>query len=726
MVCLKEFQNIPRPSGKPLKKYDGPVCYHLMRKDAQRNWVPANQKANGALYFSYPSSFQYQPQKGEKAGPIRYGDLFIDLDSKSNPGLTLIEAQQIISHFQTVFNVDPSQWRIWLSGGKGVHLCLSASTIGSDGGHIYLMRGYKLLMAEVAAALGLRTVDTSIYKQGYGQPFRRENVKRENGRYKVPITYDMLFEEYEDLEQYTHEPQQVENKVVPELEFTIAGKMAELLKVASFVKEVKTTPLSVEQREILKSKVPACISYLITDDSEPDSLCRDFNRISMVLISYCQSVGMDISATLETCNHFIQNYSGSSSCDTPEKRLENLTRRFHSMNGEGYGFDCSFVLGLKCTGSAFDCSKCAMSCFKEAEGLCDLLITGDSVEMQPVQWTWENRIPRGKVTTFTGEGGVSKTLFFLTFAAIVSKGGFLPMNEGTAPQGSTIYISGEDDVKDTLLPRYILAGGDPKKIHFVDLAKVTVDLTNGRAILAQLIDHVGDVVLLVIDPATAFLGDTASHVGAEVQSMLAQLGRLAETNNVTILSLVHFNKDSKANAVHRVAGSAAFVTAARAACACVAKGEDKFFNNIKNNLGKPTKTIQYRVEGVAFDHPGFEGQTVPIIRFADQYSDESIDDLLRGDQKKSDSEDREPVLFRARLIYEEELKSESPQLLKSLRGFVRERVGAKKLSDDECREVETKIGALVKRGEGHKVFIHRKTCRCESCGGPEQLSIIRD
>ena len=344
-----------------IKKYDGPVCYHLMGKNSVRRWVPVHEKENGAKYSSYPSAFQYQPEKAEKAGPVRYGDLLIDLDCKDNPGMTLIEAQKIISHFEFVFDIDPSQWRFWLSGGKGVHLCLASTTLGADDGHIFLMRGYKLLMAEVAAALGLKTIDTSIYKQGYGQPFRRENVQRENDRYKVPITYDMLWEDYTDLEPYTHEPQQINVEVTPELEFSLAGKMAELLKTASQEKAVESKPLSSEQLAILKNKVPACIAYLVVDDSEPDSLCRDFNRISMVLISYCLSISMDISATLDLCQPFTEGYSGSSSCDTPQKRLENFSRRFHSMNGEGYQFDCSYVLGLKCTGTAFECSNCEMT-----------------------------------------------------------------------------------------------------------------------------------------------------------------------------------------------------------------------------------------------------------------------------------------------------------------------------------------------------------------------------
>ncbi|MEW6520768.1 MAG: AAA family ATPase [Thermodesulfobacteriota bacterium] len=351
-------------------------------------------------------------------------------------------------------------------------------------------------------------------------------------------------------------------------------------------------------------------------------------------------------------------------------------------------------------------------------GIDAMLISGETVSMKPVQWFWPDRIPRGKLTTFTGEGGVSKTLFFLTLAAIASHGGYFPMGEGYAPCGSSIYISGEDDISDTLLPRYILAGGVREKIKFVDLTKINIDLTSGLGKIADLIDHVGDVVLLIIDPITAFLGESQAHISAEIQALMSRLGRLAESKNVSVLGLVHFNKDSKSSAVHRVSGSAAFVTAARAACACVAKGDEKFFNNIKNNLGKPTRTIAYRVEGQPFDHSGFEGQTVPRIIFGDQYINQSIDDLLQ-DRKQGDGIAdkfmRSSELDRAAAIYEEQLAEESPLEVKQVRDIVRELVGATRLSDAECRQVEMRIGATVKRGKGRGMFLHKNECQCELC-----------
>ena len=107
----------------------------------------------------------------------------------------------------------------------------------------------------------------------------------------------------------------------------------------------------------------------------------------------------------------------------------------------------------------------------------------------------------------------------MKIAATVSNGARWPDNS-KSPRGEVLIWSGEDDSKDTLIPRLALAGADLEHVHFIS----TVTDSDGRrsfdpardmaALRAQLsrIEHVH----LLIDPiVSAVAGD--SHRNAEVR-----------------------------------------------------------------------------------------------------------------------------------------------------------------------------------------------------------------
>ncbi len=68
-----------------------------------------------------------------------------------------------------------------------------------------------------------------------------------------------------------------------------------------------------------------------------------------------------------------------------------------------------------------------------------------------VVWLWPDRFPRGMLNLVTGDPGVGKTRVLLDLAARITRGDAMP--DGAAcPQGSVVYISGEDDHARTLVP----------------------------------------------------------------------------------------------------------------------------------------------------------------------------------------------------------------------------------------------------------------------------------
>jgi putative DNA primase/helicase len=74
-----------------------------------------------------------------------------------------------------------------------------------------------------------------------------------------------------------------------------------------------------------------------------------------------------------------------------------------------------------------------------------------------------------------------------------------------------------------------------------------------------------DVALVVIDPITAYLGDTDSHKNADFRALLSPLGALAARHSTAVVCVSHLSKGGSGEALLRVTGSLAFVAAARAA-----------------------------------------------------------------------------------------------------------------------------------------------------------------
>ena len=129
-----------------------------------------------------------------------------------------------------------------------------------------------------------------------------------------------------------------------------------------------------------------------------------------------------------------------------------------------------------------------------------------------------------------------------------------------------------------------------------------VNLQSDLKLLEQKIAAIGEVILIIIDPVSSYLGKTDSHKNAEVRGVLEPIGEMAERNRVAILTVTHFSKagaNSTGKALHRFIGSIAFTGAPRAAFAVIEDAEHdgrRLFLPVKNNLARPPQGLAYRVE----------------------------------------------------------------------------------------------------------------------------------
>jgi AAA domain len=94
------------------------------------------------------------------------------------------------------------------------------------------------------------------------------------------------------------------------------------------------------------------------------------------------------------------------------------------------------------------------------------LVKGSEIEPVAVRWIWRNWLAEGKLEILARAVATGKTTLGIDWAATITSRKKWP--DGTQVEiGAALIWSGEDDPDDTLLPRFLAAGGVRERIHFV-------------------------------------------------------------------------------------------------------------------------------------------------------------------------------------------------------------------------------------------------------------------
>lgn len=233
------------------------------------------------------------------------------------------------------------------------------------------------------------------------------------------------------------------------------------------------------------------------------------------------------------------------------------------------------------------------------------IVCANSIKPEAISWLWNGYLARGKFHIFAGQAGTGKTTLALNIAATVSTGGCFA--DGTKCDPANVLIwSGEDDPKDTLIPRLIASGANLDNIHII--SEVT---QNGETrgfdpandvqslIIAAGKLNLSNFGLMIVDPiVNAVAGD--SHKNGEVRRALAPLVDFGQRMNCAIFGISHFSKaTSGREPLERVTGSLAFGALARVvlATAKITEGETsrRVFCRAKSNIGLDGGGFEYEI-----------------------------------------------------------------------------------------------------------------------------------
>jgi hypothetical protein len=253
---------------------------------------------------------------------------------------------------------------------------------------------------------------------------------------------------------------------------------------------------------------------------------------------------------------------------------------------------------------------------KPAAGRRVELVHARMFEQRPIEWIWKPRLARGKIALIAGDPGVGKSSLITDVIARASAARLWPDGTGFAPAGPCIILSAEDAANDVLCPRLEAASADMDRVLIMRMAgkpgaKLSFSLATDLPLLATAIEALGNVVLLAIDPISAYLGDKIdTHQTAAVRGVLEPLDAFAARYRCGILAVTHPPKAVQSKAINAFTGSLAFVAAARTAFIAIEEvdGDRRLLLPVKSNIGPTAAGIAYRLE------PAVTGSGIETIR----------------------------------------------------------------------------------------------------------------
>jgi putative DNA primase/helicase len=244
------------------------------------------------------------------------------------------------------------------------------------------------------------------------------------------------------------------------------------------------------------------------------------------------------------------------------------------------------------------------------------ILNGCDLNPEPIRWLWPGWLATGKLHILGGAPGTGKTTLALAMAATVTTGGNWPDGKYSL-RGNVVIWSGEDDPADTLMPRLLLSGVDPKRVFFVgDVldheGKRGFDPAKDMRALSDALDRIGDVRLLIVDSiVSAVAGD--SHKNGEVRRALAPLVELAGRVGCALLGITHFSKGTAGrDPTERITGSLAFGALARLVMVAAKHQEQdgdseprRVLLRAKSNIGRDDGGFVYELQQSELaNHPG--------------------------------------------------------------------------------------------------------------------------
>ena len=209
-----------------------------------------------------------------------------------------------------------------------------------------------------------------------------------------------------------------------------------------------------------------------------------------------------------------------------------------------------------------------------------------------VEWLWPDLVPAGELVLLASDGGMGKSTIVASMIGTLTSGGSWPTG-GRAKTRIVGLISTEDDRASVLHPRLTAAGATLGRVLIPDL--------NGARTPQTLEQHIRDMVtrgarVVFVDPLGDWWGAHDSHKEQEARAALQPLLALCHELGVTVVLVLHNNKNLEAVGAKKISGSAAIVHVARHVLQCLEVDGGRRLRVSKSNLGPSGISIRYDLQ----------------------------------------------------------------------------------------------------------------------------------
>lgn len=230
------------------------------------------------------------------------------------------------------------------------------------------------------------------------------------------------------------------------------------------------------------------------------------------------------------------------------------------------------------------------------------------VGVREVEFLYRPQIPKGKIVIIGAHPGTGKTFIACYLAACISRGRpFFDIAYTQDRPGKVIYITTEDGIADTIVPRLQWCGANLDMIYTINDPKGELKFSNIDA-FDMYLDQVRPA-MMILDPFQSFLGGKVDGNSAnEIRALLNPVIALAEKYDTTIVFICHYNKNNHGDAITRILGSMDTMATARSYLALGNVPGDqngtKYMSHEKSSTQAAGRTILFRIDpgngGVVF------------------------------------------------------------------------------------------------------------------------------
>jgi len=231
-------------------------------------------------------------------------------------------------------------------------------------------------------------------------------------------------------------------------------------------------------------------------------------------------------------------------------------------------------------------------------------VTADQLKSKQTVWFLPNLIPTASFGLLEGEGGLGKSTVALDLIARSSLGATMPDGSPGMGKCRSLFFATEDNTS-TLKMRLQAAGADLGQIIFVPHIedggeRLSFTLPTHAKALEDEIVRTGVKLVYIDSLFDTFASGLDTNKARDVRAALSPLREIAHRTGAVIITTRHVGK-AMGRAATRGLGSVDIANQARFVLAVAAHPEEpekRLLSVAKKNLGRPTDSLAFEIEGV--------------------------------------------------------------------------------------------------------------------------------